>query len=113
MLNFAFLIRQSAFKEFYPQFVFAAKHPLTYIRPLHNSHSEAFGLSKPSSEFALTDEWNDRIRSINDDLNISGDYEWISTVQKKFSGGGKARYSFVCAYFSIYVNLARSMSMLL
>lgn len=43
-----------------------------------------------SREFALDSKWNQRFEDLKH-FKLGGSYEWITSVQKKFIGDGKAR----------------------
>jgi hypothetical protein len=43
-----------------------------------------------SQEFALNKEWDQRFDDLKK-FQLGGSYEWITSVQKKFIGDGKAR----------------------
>jgi hypothetical protein len=63
-----------------------------YLLPSSSCRYLSFTRSKRvlSREFALNEKWAKRI----DDLQryqLGGSYEWITLVQKKFVGDGKAR----------------------
>lgn len=59
--------------------------------------SSNVGKFEISQKFALNDEWKARISQIGAD-KLTGSYEWVATVQKKFASTGRARFLYFIKY---------------